>query len=163
MSSTTLAKLSLTVQPETRNLNEPDVQNTSNAGYRKIDIELVKQNGVSDPHDVKSQENEIIHENVATSNGVSEKDQSNQIETVTQHPNLLPSGAYPENGINDEKPKNNQDNIANGDNNTVNQFQRLPKPQQDILLLHGPGQRYRLGKAHNIPELKSDHEILVQV
>lgn len=42
-------------------------------------------------------------------------------------------------------------------------FQRLPKPQQDILLIHGPGQRYRLDNAGDIPDLKSDREILVQV
>lgn len=41
-------------------------------------------------------------------------------------------------------------------------FKRLPKPQQDILLIHGPGQRYRLDSAGDIPDLKSDREILVQ-
>ena len=71
-----------------------------------------------------------------------------------------------------------QESIAkpqiNGDNNTSKTnghldgddeytFQHLPKPQQEILQLHGPRQRYRLEKAGDIPELRSEREILVQV
>lgn len=43
------------------------------------------------------------------------------------------------------------------------EFIRLETPQQDVLLLHGPRQRYSLEKAHDIPELRSDREILIQV
>lgn len=42
-------------------------------------------------------------------------------------------------------------------------FQHLPKPQQDILQLYGPRQKYSLEKAGEIPELRSDREILIQV
>lgn len=42
-------------------------------------------------------------------------------------------------------------------------FLRLEEPQQDILLLHGPRQKYSLAKAQDIPTLKDDREILVQV
>lgn len=35
--------------------------------------------------------------------------------------------------------------------------------KQDRLLLDGPGQRYRLEKGGNIPELQNDREILIQV
>ena len=42
-------------------------------------------------------------------------------------------------------------------------FQHLPKPQQDVLLLHGPRQKYALEKNGHIPELRSEREILVQV
>lgn len=49
----------------------------------------------------------------------------------------------------------------NGNHNDA--FQHLPKPQQEILQLHGPRQRYCLEKAGEIPELQSDREILVQV
>lgn len=41
--------------------------------------------------------------------------------------------------------------------------QRAPRPQQEALLLHGPGQRYRLERSQDIPELKSDQEILIKV
>jgi hypothetical protein len=34
---------------------------------------------------------------------------------------------------------------------------------QDVLLIHGPGQEYKLTQNHCIPELKSDHEILIKV
>lgn len=44
-----------------------------------------------------------------------------------------------------------------------NAFQHLPKPQQEILQLHGPRQKYCLDKAGEIPELRSEREILVQV
>ena len=66
------------------------------------------------------------------------------------------------------KPQMNGDDIAsktNGhlDGNRENTFQRLPKPQQEILQLHGPRQKYCLDKAGDIPELRSEREILVQV
>lgn len=41
--------------------------------------------------------------------------------------------------------------------------QRVPGPQQEVLLLHGPGQRYRLERSQDIPVLKSDQEILIKV
>lgn len=37
------------------------------------------------------------------------------------------------------------------------------KTKQDRLLLDGPGQRYRLEKGGDIPELQTDREILIQV
>lgn len=43
------------------------------------------------------------------------------------------------------------------------EFLRLSSPQQDVLLLHGPRQKYSLEKAKNIPELHRDDEILIQV
>ena len=42
------------------------------------------------------------------------------------------------------------------------EFLKLSKPQQDVLLLHGPGKRYSLEKAQDIPDLHDDREILVQ-
>ncbi|KAL9044844.1 MAG: hypothetical protein Q9214_002046, partial [Letrouitia sp. 1 TL-2023] len=42
-------------------------------------------------------------------------------------------------------------------------FQHLPKLQQEILLLHGPRQKYSLETNGQIPELRSDREILIQV
>lgn len=42
------------------------------------------------------------------------------------------------------------------------EFLRLDKPQQDLLLLHGPRQKYTLEKAKDIPELRGDDEVLVQ-
>jgi NADPH:quinone reductase-like Zn-dependent oxidoreductase len=34
---------------------------------------------------------------------------------------------------------------------------------QDVLLIHGPGQEYKLTQNHGIPELESEHEILIKV
>ena len=42
-------------------------------------------------------------------------------------------------------------------------FQHLAKPQQDVLLLHGPRQKYALEKNAQLPDLRSDREILIQV
>lgn len=42
-------------------------------------------------------------------------------------------------------------------------FQHLPNRQQEILLLHGPRQKYCLETTGEIPELRSEREILVQV
>ncbi|WPH01679.1 putative GroES-like superfamily, Luciferase-like domain, alcohol dehydrogenase-like protein [Acrodontium crateriforme] len=52
---------------------------------------------------------------------------------------------------------------VNGDSETKDEFLKLSAPQQDLLLLHGPGQKYSLERAANIPELRGDDEILVQV
>jgi len=43
------------------------------------------------------------------------------------------------------------------------EFLKLASPQQDLLLLHGPGKKYSLERAKAIPELRGDNEILVQV
>ncbi|KAM3424749.1 hypothetical protein BST61_g6733 [Cercospora zeina] len=43
------------------------------------------------------------------------------------------------------------------------EFLRLDAPQQDLLLLHGPRQKYKLEKSSSIPELQGDREILIQV
>ena len=77
----------------------------------------------------------------------------------------MPSTLYQESIA---KPQTNGDDNAsktNGhlDGDDENTFQHLPKPQQEILQLHGPRQRYRLDKAGDIPELQSEREILVQV
>lgn len=59
--------------------------------------------------------------------------------------------------------------LANGsadtsrDSQSQDEFLRLSQPQQDVLLLHGPGKRYSLEKQKDIPALRSDQEILVQV
>ncbi|KAK4627982.1 FMNH(2)-dependent dimethylsulfone monooxygenase [Fulvia fulva] len=55
---------------------------------------------------------------------------------------------------------------SNGVKHAINgddEFLRLDAPQQDLLLLHGPRQKYSLEKSRGIPELQGDREILVQV
>lgn len=54
---------------------------------------------------------------------------------------------------------------TNGTSHTYadDEFLKLDAPQQDILLLHGPGKKYTLERAKEIPELKDDEELLVQV
>jgi hypothetical protein len=53
-------------------------------------------------------------------------------------------------------------NSTNTQTHHEDEFLRLEKPQQDLLLLHGPRQKYTLERAHEIPELRGDDEILVQ-
>ena len=43
------------------------------------------------------------------------------------------------------------------------EFLRLSTPQQALLHLHGPGQKFSPERAGNLPELRGDNEILVQV
>nr|POF07669.1 alkanesulfonate monooxygenase 1 [Quercus suber] len=52
---------------------------------------------------------------------------------------------------------------TNGATPTQDEFLKLESPQQDLLLLHGPGKKYSLERAQEIPELRGDNEILVQV
>lgn len=63
------------------------------------------------------------------------------------------------NGVNGDTPYTNGLAQVNGQDD----FIRLDSPQQDVLLLHGPRQKYSLEKAQEIPELRSDREILIQV
>ncbi|OQO14333.1 hypothetical protein B0A48_01209 [Cryoendolithus antarcticus] len=59
-------------------------------------------------------------------------------------------------------PTTNGTNGVNGTHKS-DDFLRLPRPQQDLLLLHGPRQKYSLEHSQEIPELRGDDEILVQV
>lgn len=53
---------------------------------------------------------------------------------------------------------------SNGTHSPHNdEFLRLDAPQQDLLLLHGPRQKYKLEKSKDIPDLQGEREILVQV
>ena len=69
------------------------------------------------------------------------------------------------------RQKASTNGITNGDRSEANgsslesndEFLRLSKPQQDVLLLRGPAQRYSLEQAQDVPDLKDDREILVQV
>ena len=79
----------------------------------------------------------------------------------------MPSFLREENG--NAKPQTNGDGKAPKTNGLLNgddaddAFHHVSQPQQDILQLHGPRQKYRLEKAGEIPEIQSDREILVQV
>ena len=43
------------------------------------------------------------------------------------------------------------------------EISRLPIAKQQVLLLHGPRQEYRLEQTHSIPTLRSGDEVLVKV
>ena len=42
-------------------------------------------------------------------------------------------------------------------------LRRLKSAGQDVLLIHGPGQEYKIQENHDIPSLSTDNEILVKV
>ena len=77
----------------------------------------------------------------------------------------MPSASYEKDG--GQKPYVNAD--TNGakvgfyTNGHHDPFQHRPKPQQNVLLLHGPGQKYSLHKTGQVPELRSEREILIKV
>lgn len=150
MSSTTLATLSLTVQPEKSSVDQQDIQASPKVGYRKVDIDLIKQQEAKSINDVRQQPDGITNGDVPLTNGIGKENQTN----VTKNLKSEEAGGKIESELN---------GIGTSQEKEENQFHRLPKPQQEILLLHGPRQRYRLEKAHDIPELKSEQEILVQV
>ena len=58
---------------------------------------------------------------------------------------------------------NGYTNGSTSSSHSDDEFLRLSSPQQDVLLLHGPRQKYSLERAKDIPELRKDDEILVQV
>lgn len=57
---------------------------------------------------------------------------------------------------------NHEDNFSKGDLRE-DAFQHLPKLQQEVLLLHGPRQKYTLETNGELPEIRAEREILVQV
>ena len=63
--------------------------------------------------------------------------------------------------------KNNTNKHTKGLNGSQtakeDEFPKLSNPQQNVLLLHGPRQRYTLEESKDIPELRTDRELLVQV
>lgn len=146
MSSTTLETLSLTVQPEKSSVDQQKTQ-ASKVGYRTVDIDLVNQQEIKSINDTRDG---TTNGHVPMTNGIGEENQAKHIESL-------------ESEKTGSKIENEMNGTAKNQQTKDDQFHRLPKPQQEILVLHGPRQRYRLEKAHDIPELKSDQEILVQV
>lgn len=146
MSSTTLETLSLTVQPEKSSVDQQKTQ-ASKVGYRKVDIDLGNQQEIKFINDTRDG---ATNGHVPLTNGIGEENQTNDMETLKSEK----TGSKIESKMN---------GTATNQQTKDDQFHRLPKPQQEILVIHGPRQRYRLEKAHDIPELKSDQEILVQV
>ena len=113
-------------------------------------LNLVKQQENKSTNGAKQQPHGITNGHVPLTNGIEKEKQTNGIGTLKSEK----TASKFESGIN---------GIATDQQITDDRFHRLPKPQQEILLLHGPRQRYSLEKARDIPELKSDQEILVQV
>lgn len=150
MSSTTLATLSLKVQPQHSNLDQQEIPPAPKIGYQKVDIDLVKQQETKPASDAKPQSDGIANGDIPLTNGTGKENETDDIETS----NSEKSGS---------KLESETNAVAANQYPQDDQFHRLAKPQQEILLLHGPGQRYRLEKAREIPELKSDQELLVQV
>lgn len=146
MSSTTLETLSLTVQPEKSSVDQQKTQ-ASKVGYRKVDIDLGNQQEIKFINDTRDG---ATNGHVPLTNGIGEENQINDMETLKSE----------KTGSNIQSKMNG---TATNQQTKDDQFHRLPKPQQEILVIHGPRQRYRLEKAHDIPELKSDQEILVLV
>lgn len=97
-----------------------------------------------------------------------------------EHQQSLPSRGYNSlngvvNGLYNGDTHKQPNGVANGSSNHgtngtngtstahEDEFLKLSSPQQDLLLLHGPRQKYSLERAKDIPELRGDDEILVQV
>ena len=60
--------------------------------------------------------------------------------------------------------QNGTSHQSNGHHDSAeDEFLKLSQPQQEVLLLHGPRQKYTLEVAKDIPELHNDRELLVQV
>ncbi|KAK5110651.1 hypothetical protein LTR62_005691 [Meristemomyces frigidus] len=66
-------------------------------------------------------------------------------------------------GLSDSFHEVSLDRHTNGTPAKEDEFLKLSSPQQDILMLHGPRQKYSLEQFAEIPELRDDDEILVQV
>ena len=117
---------------------------------RTLILNLVKQQEDKSLNGAKQQPHGLANGHVPLTNGIEKQKQTNGIGTLKS-----------------EKTASEFESEVNGtasdQQTTDDRFHRLPKPQQEILLLHGPRQRYRLEKARDIPELRSDQEILVQV
>lgn len=76
------------------------------------------------------------------------------------------NGAPVDGTNNPDRTKSGADGYTNGQSHgstPSDEFLKLDQPQQDLLLLHGPRQKYSLEHSKEIPELRKDEEILIQV
>ena len=89
----------------------------------------------------------------------SDAPQVNASEADAPFASLSPRISGSPNGYINGAASNNTTRSSAGDD----EFLRLSKPQQDVLLLHGPGKRYSLERQNDLPALQNDREILVQV
>lgn len=148
MSSTTVSTVALTLQPG-KNIIKHDYikENFQTPGQDLKQPEENKSNGITlEIHqDVngKIQENGIQITQVETKPETADKNNEKPVE----------------NGSEGEKVEETQEKIING----VPTPETSENDKQEMLLLDGPGQRYRLEKEGSIPELKTDREILIQV
>lgn len=83
--------------------------------------------------------------------------------SINGHGENARSNGHPNNYVNGNANGNANGIAATPSQHSQDEFLRLESPQQDLLLLHGPRQKYSLEKSKDIPELRDDREILVQV
>jgi hypothetical protein len=151
MSSTTVSTVALTLQP----------------GKNILKHDCIKENFQVPSQELKQLEETIsngitleIHQEI---DGTIQKKgiQIKKVETkpVAADKNNERSVKNDSKGEKAEEGQPNQEKIING----VLTLEALGNEKQEMLLLDGPGQRYRLEEGGSIPELKTDREILIQV
>lgn len=157
MSSTAVSTVSLTLQPG-KNIRE---HKYINEGPQKNSFHISAQ-------ETKQPEEEL-------SNGITLRTHQAINETIQQESTLHATEheiGSDKVGVSDEKDLENdskKDQVKEGQH----EHEKVPEKiassdgqqesKQDRLLLDGPGQRYRLEKGANIPEIQNDREILIKV
>lgn len=183
MASTVLTTISLTLEAEKGLVKEiravPNILNEGNEAEPTKELEDPAAEKASlDGHNLTNNKTNS-QENSSTNN----QDLDVQLEKGAQKNSTNKREALPANIQNEDdfQEKRNEDgkfqsiSISNHDQDRhlpglskpqkekFKSFPGLSNPRQDILLLHGPGQRYSIEKSSDIPELKSDEEVLIQV
>lgn len=156
MSSTAVSTVSLTLQPGKNVIEHEHIDGGLHKNSFQISAQETKQPETEISSGITLQSHQAINEIIQQEHALLKEEGTgtNTIDANSSKPS--------ENDIEKEQTEQAQHELNNiPENNTHSDVQDGKK--QHRLLLDGPGQRYRLEKGGNIPELHTDREILIQV
>ncbi len=157
MPFTMVSTVSLTVESGKNIIRKDHIDEHLHKINIHVSAQEPKQAQKENSNGITLQSHQAINKKYQLGNGTSDKDAGASVDTTGGN-----NGKLADKVIGEEK-------VHTGDRRSPKIINGIPypeaggNPKQDMLLLHGPGQRYRLEKEQNIPELQNDREILIQV
>lgn len=156
MSSTAVSTVSLTLQPGNKLIDHDYNDGSLHKNNFQISAQETKQPEKELSSGITLQSHQAINEIIQQEHALLK-------EAGTGTDTISPNGAkHFENDIEKGGAEQDQRELEKTSGNIAHSDVQEEK-KQHRLLLDGPGQRYRLDKEGNIPELQTDREILIQV
>lgn len=156
MSSTAVSTVSLTLQPGKTIIEHDYIQEPPHKNHFQIAAQETKQPEKEVSNGITLQSHQTINEKIKEENEAHSKDDEPGSDTAgVDNLKFVEKDSEKEKGEGRREQGQIPDSVATSEGHE--DF------KQDRLLLDGPGQRYRLEKGGNIPELQTDREVLIQV